>query len=86
MDRVYRYADELGARGFQAETFTPNEGLSFSDKMDANRQWVGDLMDQGVPIHDIGPDPARTSLGPFYSMELQKVEGYWNYWRVTVPY
>ncbi len=43
-------------------------------------------MDQSVPIHDIGPGPARTSLDPFYSMELQKVEGYWNYWRLTVPY
>lgn len=42
--------------------------------MDANPQWIDDLMVQDVPIHDIGPDPGRTSLGPFYSMELQEVE------------
>jgi len=32
-------------------------------------------MGQGVLIHDIGPDPFKTSLGPFYSMELQAVDG-----------
>ncbi len=53
MERVYRYSGELEAQGFQTETFTPNERSSFSEKLDANRQWIRNLMDQGVPIHDI---------------------------------
>lgn len=77
---------ELDAQGIQPETFNPPEGLSVVDQMNANRQWIRDLMDQGVSIDDIGPDPARDALGPFYSMELKEVDGYSNYWRVTVEY
>ncbi|HEY7585489.1 MAG TPA: hypothetical protein VH866_03160 [Candidatus Deferrimicrobiaceae bacterium] len=87
--RVLPYARELEARGFRVETFRPSRGLSLSEALEENAQWVRNLRAEGVPIFDIGPSPLRPMYpgptSPVYARELQEVAGYWNYWRLWRP-
>ena len=87
--RVYPFARILESQGFQVETFSRTEGLSEPAALDENGQWIRNLINEKVPILDIGPEIGRPMYpgpsSPFYARELQEVQGYWNYWRILWP-
>jgi hypothetical protein len=76
MQRVQKFADEIGA-----EVFTPSPGLSSEGIMAENMQWIDNVMAQGRKIYDIGPVKGK-GTSPFYKMESDAIKGYANVIRV----
>ncbi|MEA3204298.1 MAG: hypothetical protein QOI63_1978 [Thermoplasmata archaeon] len=87
--RVIPFARELEERGFRPVTFRPSApDLTMEEALAENRAWIRQLKEEGCPVYDCGPDPLRTAAEraqkPFYPMELNEMDGYWNYhpeWR-----
>lgn len=85
MDQAKAAAEDLRARGFTVELMDDLPRSYSSDtKLSLNRQWIHQMMDEGVQVWDLGRAPWREEVGTpinrYYAMELQETEGYWNAW------
>lgn len=81
--RVIPCAKKLGARYF----VPTHQDAPLKVMMKENRQWIDEMMNAGVPIIDLGPDPRLGKIGQFYDMELNRVRSdersYREYYPVT---